>query len=212
MKRSILAFLATVLMFSLACSFFDDDVTNVTYETGVPFDINVSADALCPPSEDCTGEVGTAPQEAELLPIEFDVQIDVVEATGRSELAQYAGNFRSVEITSIEYVVSDNDLNFALPPTTIFVGPQGATSTTGPGVVELATIPAVPAGTNPTGAAPVEDANRSAAGEEFKKLKFSAIPFSQPVIAEGEPFPPRGTARMQVKVNLKLEANPADAL
>lgn len=214
MKRSLVAFLAITLAFSLACGFLDDDVTNITFEEGVPFEFDIDAAPLCPPSDDwsCDGEVGTAPQDIELEPMEFDVQIDIVEATGVQDLAKYSGKFRSIEITSIEYAVSDNGLNFDLPPTKIYVGPQGVTSKAGSGVVELATIPSVPAGTNPTGLAPVEDGNRVAAGEEFKKLKFAAIPSIAPTIAEGEPFPPRGQAKMVIKINMKLVANPADAI
>jgi hypothetical protein len=214
MRRSILVLLAVHLIFALACGFLDDDVTNVTYRESVPFTIDINADELCAPGDDytCDGEVGTAPRDVELRPIEFDIQVDIVEATGVEELGKYAGKFRSIEISSIEYAVSGNVLNFDLPPTTIYVGPQGASIPGASGVVELTTIPAVPAGTNPSGTAPVEEASRAAAGEEFKKLKFSAIPSVRTTIKEGEPFPPRGQARMQVKINLKLVANPADAL
>ncbi|MBA2661802.1 MAG: hypothetical protein H0U74_05870 [Bradymonadaceae bacterium] len=212
MTRKALIFLAVLVAFSLACAWFDDDVTNVTYQESVEVQFLIDAELLCPPAEDCTVPPTPTNQEVALTPIEFDVKVDIVEATGNEDLAGAAGQFRSIEITSIDYHYTQNTLNLDLPPLKIYVGPLNATKHNGTGVVELTTIPAVQAGKSDRGTAPAVAANVEAISEHFKTLKFAAIPYAAVVIPEGQPFPPIGAANLKLTLNLKLVANPADAL
>lgn len=214
MKRSTLIFLCILAVFSLACGLLDDEATNITYREEVPLSFTINANLLCPGGDDvdCTTPSATAPRDVELSPIEFDLKVDIVELTGNEKLADAAGKFRSIEITSIDYAVESNGLNFELPPMDIYLGPLTATSRSAQSVFKLTTIPAVPAGEDVSGTAPVEQASADATSSLFKTLKFTAIPYAQPTIREGEPFPPSGTARMSITFNVKLVANPVDAL
>ena len=215
MKRSIIGLLTIIALFALACGFLDPDdareALTVTYDEAIeiaPFEID--ADELCPPDEDCDEDGAPAPEDIELMPIEFHVDVDIVEATGQSALRDISSRLRSLEITSISYDVSDNDLTFDLPDFDIYVGPLGTEESDDPEAVHLTTIPSTPAGENASGDAPVIDANRQESSEIFKEMEFSAIPTAQPVVAEGQPFPPSGSAELQLTINIRITANPTD--
>ncbi|QDG54701.1 hypothetical protein FIV42_29340 [Persicimonas caeni] len=212
MERQSLIFLAVLVIFSLACGIIDDDDTNVSYEEEVQQSFTVDANQLCPERIDCQANQQPSPSDEELQPIEVTKDIDVVAETGNQELADFAGAFRSIEITAIDYKAENNDLTFDLPPTTLYVGPMGVTSKEDEGVVELATIPAIPAGENKTGQAQVSDSSRAASSELFKDLKLSTVVFAQPVVKKDQPLPPSGSTKLTLTIHVKFTANPQDAL
>lgn len=212
MTRSALIFLAVISIFSLACGWFDDELTDITYREKVPVTFPINADILCPPGVDCSENSTTAANDVQLMEIEFDVKIDVVEAMGNSKLQDIASRLRTIEISSIDYEVSDNTLNFDLPDIKIYIGPKDAEKHNSPGVIELTTIPATTAGKNIAGNAPAVEANKKALSDQLKTLQFVAIPYAKPVIKRGKPFPPTGKADLKLTLNLKLVANPLDAL
>ncbi|MGM0556299.1 MAG: hypothetical protein ACQEVA_07955 [Myxococcota bacterium] len=209
MERSAVVFLAVISMFALACGFLNED-GDVTFTPGIPVEFTVDANELCPEGQDCSEEQTAAPMDQELAEIETDVDVDVVEQTGNEKLSQYAGNFKSIEIVAIEYEVKNNDLTFDLPESDLYIGPIPAETTEDEGVAKLATIPTVAAGTNPSGTAEVAQAGREVSSEQLKQLKLSAILQATPVVKEGQPFPPSGSADVKLTIKVKFVANPIE--
>lgn len=198
---------------SLACGYFNQDDADITYTEDFSFDLPVDADALCPEGQDCGGMAVMSPETRELDPFEFDIEIDIVKETGRDELAQYTGKFKSVNITKIEYTVSDNNLTFDLPPITIYLGPLGSETTDAEGVVAMATIPEISAATNVSdGQAQINAENAEAVSDLIKSLQTKAFASATPVIEEGELFPPTGKANIKATIYVTLVANPIDAI
>lgn len=212
MERQSLIFLSVLVIFSLACGLLDDEDTNVSYTEQIAQSFTIDADQLCPEGQNCSEASVPAPSEQQLDPIEFAAEIDVVEQTGRTELRDYTGAFRSIEIIRIDYAVAGNDLTFDLPPTTLYLAPMGVDSKDHEDAVELATIPTVPAGENKNGKAVVAEAGRSASSDLLQKLQLSTIVFAQPTVKEGQPMPPSGTANMKLTIHVKFTANPQDAI
>jgi hypothetical protein len=212
MERQSLIFLSVLVIFSLACGLLDDEDTNVSYTEELPQSFTIDANQLCPEGEDCSGNSVPAPADQQLATIEFAGDIDVVEETGRTELRDYAGKFRSIEIVRVDYAVAGNDLTFDLPETKLFLAPMGVDSKDHEDAVELATIPTVAAGTNKNGKAVVAEAGRSASSDLLQNLQLSTIVFAQPVVKEGQDMPPSGSAEMKVTVHVKFTANPQDAI
>ena len=97
----------------------------------------------------------------------------------------------SVTISSISYAVSNNSLNVDLPPMTIYLAPDGATKPSDPGAEEFGTIPAIPAGTDPSGMVMLV----SNAAQVFAKFTgnistpFTIIAAGTFVVAGGSPVP-----------------------
>lgn len=211
--RPMLILLAVLTAFALGCGLVDSEVATITYNESVVIDVPVNADNLCPPADPaCEGEPVAIDRDVELVPVEFGIDVDVIEATGKPELANLADRLRSIEVTSIKYAAAQNTLSFDMPPTKLYVGPIGRDTHSSQGMVELATIPEIPAGEQKSGTAPVKAANASAASERFKALKFSAVPYSAPTIKRGQNFPPSGQASVKVTINFKITANPLDGI
>ena len=215
MKRSIIALMAVLGLFALACGFLDPDdareALTVTYHED--FDVgplNIDADEVCPPDADCSEDSAPSPTDVELMPVEFNIDIDIVDAMGNEDLRDISSRLRTLEITSIDYQVADNDLTFDLPDLDIFVAPIGTEDSEDSAAIHLTTIPSTSAGEDASGNAPVIEANRHASSELFKTLEFTALPTAQPMVKEGQPFPPSGSAEVTLTINLKLTANPTD--
>jgi hypothetical protein len=212
-RRSLpLILIGIVAISGLACGFLDSEAATVTYEEAIPIIFSVSAGQLCPPDADCEAPAQPAPQDIELLAIELTVPIDLVEATGNEELRSISSRMRSMEITSIDYVVSDNDLTFDLPEIEIHVAPPNVDDPSASTSVHLTTLPVIPAGSDVTTNAPVRDAAVEPASDLFKELHFNALGNGTPTVAEGQPFPPSGAADLEMTVNIRIVANPIDSL
>lgn len=68
------------------------------------------------------------------------------------QLATFPGHsLVKVSISSISYQVSDNTLNVDLPPMAIYLAPDGVTDVNDPSAMLFGTVPAIPAGSNPSG-------------------------------------------------------------
>lgn len=213
MERQSVVFLFVLAVFSLACGLIDDDDTNITYDEDIPFSFEVNADELCPQGEAfCSESTASSPVEHELEPIEVQYDIDVVERTGNEKLRDFAGAFRSIEITSIDYETQNNTLTFDLPTTTLYLGPKGAQTRDAEGVIKLATIPSIPAGENISDKALVSGESRSASSDLLQNLEMSTVVYSQPVVAQGQPLPPSGSATVKITINVEFTANPQDAV
>lgn len=210
-RRALGALTVFAAVTTLACGWFTEEDATVEYTEDFSFDLPIDADQLCPEGADCSQNTIPAPEERELDPIELDINIDIVERTGRQELAQYSGSFRSVNVTKIEYTAADNDLSFDVPPITLYLGPTSATSRDDEGVVEMATIPSIPAGTDEEGEADINEANAAELSALIQSLETTAVGYAQPVVKQGQDFPPNGSLDLTVTVYVTFVANPLDA-
>lgn len=222
MKRSLIALLAVLGVFALACGFLDSELATVTYEDSFPVEFTIDANELCVDELewDCEGDTVELPEgeNRELIAIEFGVDADIVEALEEGgdgdipDAREVTQRMRSIQITSIGYAADDNDLTFDLPDLDIHIAPLGARSPDDDGTVHLTTIPSISAGENDTGDAPVRDSAREPSSELFQGLQFALIPSATPTVREGQPFPPSGDTEITLTFNIKLEANPLDEL
>ena len=215
MKRHFAVLLVVLGASALACGWLEDNA-DVEYDTEIPVDFTIDATELCDSSssqiDSCDGEMTTeAKMEIPLKDLEKDLDIDIVEETGKEGLRDASGRFKEITITSIDYKVAPNSLTFATPKIDIYAGPKSAGSTDDDGVFKLTTLPPVAKGTEDEGEADVSQSAESKASELFKELKLSAIPAGKPTISKGDEVPPNGKAEVELTMNVKFVANPADA-
>ena len=206
--------LALSLMVLPSCGYFSKDDLDVTYTED--FSINlptIDSNKLCPSGQDCSGQGVTADMDRPLNPIEIDVEVDIVEKTGRKELADYAGKFKSVNISKIEYSIKDNSLTFDIPTANIYLAPAGVKTGSDPKAVLMAVLPETPAGMSVNaGTAMLQAENAAQLSELIQSLQLSAIAEAQPVVKKGQPFPPSGKATLSLTIYVTFVANPADAI
>lgn len=97
----------------------------------------------------------------------------------------------SVTISSISYAVSNNSLNIDLPPMTIYLAPDGVSDPKDPRAEEFGTIPAIPAGTDPSGMVTLVP-NATAVFAKFTgniSTPFTIIAAGTVAIPSGSPVP-----------------------
>lgn len=210
LKRGFLLLLVVLGVSSLACGFLQEEEPNVTYNTEIPVDFTVDASELC--GTECKNQPsGKAPMKVPLLEVEQDLNIDIVEETGRTELREASGRFEEITITGIDYRVQQNSLTFPTPKTNIFLGPIPAKKHNDQDVFKLTTLPSVPAGQNESGTAPVSSAAESKASSLFEQLKMSTIPHGKPEVKKGQKLPPQGQAKIKMTIKVKFVASPSSA-
>src|ERR1022692_1270975 len=110
-----------------------------------------------------------------------------------------AGN---ISIDSIAYTVSNNTLNVDLPPVSIYLAPDGVTDPMN-GAMLFGTIPAIQAGTNPSGKVQ-KDSGADHAFEVYAgnlSTPFNFIASTTVVIPSGTPIP-NGQVTITVTVTL----------
>lgn len=97
----------------------------------------------------------------------------------------------SITISSISYAVSNNSLNIDLPPMTIYLAPDGVTNPSDTRAMEFGTIPAIPAGTDPSGMVMLVP-NAAAVFAKFTgniSTPFTVIAAGTVAIPSGSPAP-----------------------
>jgi hypothetical protein len=82
--------------------------------------------------------------ESAASPVNLAMEVPALSTFGDQALS-------SITISSISYAVSNNSLNIDLPPLTIYLAPDMVTDPHDPRAQEFGTIPAIPAGTDPSG-------------------------------------------------------------
>jgi hypothetical protein len=132
------------------------------------------------PSGTCQAQI----PESTYQPVNLAMQV--------GQLATFPGHsLLNVSIGSITYQVSNNTLNVDLPPILIYLAPDGVTDPNDPQASLFGTVPAIAAGTNPSGSV-TKTANADAVFEMYTKnvsTTFNIIAGATVVIAAGTPVP-----------------------
>ncbi|MEZ4460425.1 MAG: hypothetical protein R3E66_12010 [bacterium] len=197
--------------FMSGCGLFsgEEDPFDIVFREEVPFTFTIDAANFCPVGVDCTAAEGPSPDKVVLPDFETDIDIDVLAATGSTQLREVSSRLKSVEIEKVDYVYSNNNLNIQTPKISLYVG-QLAASSRGSSVL-VVDVPVANAGENKTGTAAVDEANRDASSDILKSLQISMIPYMQPAAIErGQPSPPKGKVDVEMTMTLKFVANPTD--
>ncbi len=216
-QRKLTWILAPIALATLSgCGLFsddpEDDPLDVIVKESVPITFTLDGSKLCPPNEDCDAEPMPSPRTVDLPPFEVPLPIDIIEATGSMELEEVASRLKRVEIESIDYKVMPNDLNVPTPEIEIHFAAFTSDNIEAQSAFLVATLPEVAAGMEAEGQAEVEQESQDKQSELLKELKFTAIPYGDKDIEEGDMFPPKGAAEYELILNMKFSANPVDAL
>lgn len=193
------------------CGLFsgEDDPFDIVFREEVPVEFTIDASDFCPTNLDCNAAEGDSPDRIVLPDFEFAIPIDVLTATGSTQLSEVSQRLKSVEVEKVEYTYSGNSLNIETPKIALFVG--GTNVSTHEKGVLIVDVPTAAPGKNSTGTAAVESANKSKSSDILKTLRFSMIPFMQPAaIEKGQPSPPKGSADVKLVMTLKFVANPTE--
>lgn len=194
------------------CGLFDgDDPFDITFTEEVPFSFTIDADQFCPTTLDCDAAEGPAPDRIVLPEVEVDIDLDVLAATGSTQLREVSSRLKSVEVDRIEYAFKDNSLNFKSPEIRFFVAPLNASTRTAG--AEVGSIPQAEPKTNASGTATTTEEQKKAASDTLKTLQISMIPFMKPSpIERNQPSPPKGSTTIEATIHLKFVANPTELL
>jgi len=114
-----------------------------------------------------------------------------------------------ISVNKLTYDVNQNSLNVDLPPVDLYVGPQGSTKVSDPGVVKFATVPSIPHATTLTnGNIPLDAAANSVFSNIGMHLgtPFVFLAQTRVVIPGGTP-PPSGALTLTIKGQLSAKPN-----
>ena len=188
---------------------FDLPKQTYSFDTAMWANLPPAAAGLSFPSIPCTSDaecctLGTAASlDCNTTPLTCPAgtcEADVPESSNSSinlaqsvpQLATFPGHsLVKVTIASINYQVSDNTMNVDVPSMQIFLAPDGITDAHDPSAMLFGTVPAIPAGTNPSGTVQ-KAANADAVLEMYTKnvsTPFNVIATTTVVIAAGTPVP-----------------------
>jgi hypothetical protein len=113
----------------------------------------------------------------------------------------------SISISSIKYAVRSNTLNVAVPPLSIYLAPNTVTDPTDSRAVLFGTVPAIPAGSMPSGNINLEP-NAASTFQTFTSdltMPFEIITATTVVIGAGTPVP---TGAITIAVTGAISAQP----
>lgn len=209
MKKIVLAALLVPTLSGCGLFSGEEDPFDIIFREEVPVTFTMDAANFCPVGVDCNAAEGPSPDRVVLPDFETDLDIDVLMATGSTQLRDVAQRLKSVEIEKVDYAYTNNSLNFETPKVTLYVGPL-ASSSRGSSVL-VVDLPTAAKGENSSGTATVEEANRDKSSDVLKTLQISAIPHMQPAAIErGQPSPPKGKVDVELTMTLKFVANPTE--
>lgn len=200
------------------CGLISSDITKLTFElppqtysfdTSMWGNLPPAAAGATFPSVPCTTDdnccangslVGLSCMTTPLVCMSANCQAQIPESQYTSvNLAMQVGTLATfpgrslvdVSIESITYTVASNTLNIDTPPFQVYLAPDGVTDPNDPSAVLFGTVPAVPAGTTPTGSM-TKASGADAAFQTFTKnisTTFNIIAATTVVIAPGTPVP-----------------------
>jgi len=211
MLKPFLFVALTIAPLISGCGLFsgEDDPFDIVFREEVPIEFTIDAANFCPTTLDCNAAEGPSPDRIVLPDFEVPIPIDVLAATGSTQLADVSQRLKSVEVEKVAYTYSGNTLNIETPKISLYVG--GINVTTRTNGVLIVDVPTAPKGENSTGTATVEEANKSKSSDILKTLRLSMIPYMQPApIEKGQPSPPKGAVDVKMVMTLKFVANPTE--
>jgi len=135
----------------------------------------------------------------------------MIDLKNEAQIPSSLSNQSAIDITvnKLTYDVNQNTLNVDLPPVDLYVGPQGSTKVSDPGVVKFATVPAIPhATTLANGNIPLD----AAANQVFENIgmhlgtPFVFLAQTQVVLPGGTPAP-TGALTLTIKGQLSAKPN-----
>ncbi len=165
-----------------------------------------AATAACPMN--CTGSCDAGAHTCDLaLQVAAHQMVDLLtEEPSLESLANHSGV--TVTVDSVQYQVTDNTLNIATPPITVYVAPMSATLPTDSGVTAIATIDPVAAkavvATENLAFLDGGQAALTAAMSDFKD-PFNVIVGATITLAPGESLP---TGKLDATVQINAHASP----
>jgi hypothetical protein len=112
----------------------------------------------------------------------------------------------NISIKSVDYTISNNTLNVDLPPVTIYLAPDMVTDPRDARAAVFGTIPAIPAGSDPSGTVQ-KDPGADRAFQTYAgnlSAPFEFIASTTVVIPSGTPIP---SGRITVSVTVTLSAH-----
>jgi hypothetical protein len=185
MKRATLSRVLTVVSLAtlgpLGCGLISSDVTKVTYPLptrtysfnsatwGVPATTTVAVPCGgSNPIQDCCNPPAPLPKPmcapptttlaCEASVCTFKQLVSIVSAVNLKDVQQLstASKLANVSLQSLDYAVTTNTLNVAVPPLTLYLAPMGVTDPNSAQAVKFGTVPSIAAMQMPTGSVQLE--------------------------------------------------------
>jgi hypothetical protein len=100
-------------------------------------------------------------------PYPFSLDPPPVDLGSYGDLKSLGDHVTAAEIKRLQYQVSTNTMNVELPAVTLYWGPETAASRADPSVMPLGVIPALEAGTTPTGSVDLDPEGQRALADYF---------------------------------------------
>jgi hypothetical protein len=150
----------------------------------------------------CDGGTCAARMEVETPPQMIDLGREAPELSSLS--GQTVAN---ISISRINFVVMNNTLNVDLPPVSLYLAPQGVTSTKDPQVKKFGTVPSIAAGTSPATDVMLEP-NAESTFNSFARnfaTPFTFLSSATVTLRSGQPVP---QGRIEITVQGRLSARP----
>lgn len=185
-RKLLLILIATIALSTQACAGYVE--LDVTFFTEMDLEQEVSADAV-------------AEQAAEGGAVEFLHRVDVDLSESSDQLSSQVDE---VILDEVNYRVPENTMTGDLHGITLLVGPLASLSPDDERVVELGTIPQVPAGTTiETTALPMLPAGEAALKEHLMSAQFTLFVRGYAAIDNPE-TPPIGKSLIEVDAKGEL--------
>jgi hypothetical protein len=165
-----------------------------------------AATAACPMN--CTGSCDTSSHTCDLaLQVAAHQMVNLLmDAPSLQSIADHSG--LTITVDSVQYQVTDNTLNIATPPITVYVAPMSATQPSDPGVTAIATIQPIAAkALVATANLDFVDGGQAALASAMSDFKdpFNVIVGSTITLSAGDPLP---TGKLDATVQINAHASP----
>ncbi len=185
-----------------ACDLFNQAKSAVQDAAQIPIDVTQSTKV----SFDLGKALGSTAGQTTPIKIEQDLPLPALPVDlkkEKPELAKYAdGHIVTVEIKQIVVTPTTNTLTADLPALDIYFGP--ATATKASEGVKVASIPAIPKGSNKAIDAVIDSAGMTKAGTDYlAKLAFAEIMTGKLIVEAGGSVP---SGLVDLKLDLTIHA------
>lgn len=132
---------------------------------------------------------------------------DFTLTTMTPELVQYKDKFKELRIEQLTYEVTDNTLDADIDAIEVSFGPLETNDPSDASAVLIATVDAIPAGSNAAGDAEIHHENTRSAAPHVFGLDFAVIQGTEFQVPAGTQAP-SGSMKMSVELFITLIADP----